>query len=894
MPTLTHPLVRSAMSACAALCLLHDLPARAQDAPRPVGPAQIYAACRHPDAAKPDTPMWNLCNRIVVPPGSLAFRPAALAQMAALPLPSPDDIRELSRKAETEIRTLPLLGGFLAETPEAPEIQFEISSARLDTADLALIAAVAPEAIGHLERHPEARVVVTGFANAGQGDAAVNRDLAEQRARAVAAELVKLGISAHRIELDQDIKPAQVQGPVVTLEEKETSRGATVAVRAPAIAFSAGVPRVRAGAALRADASAPGLAADAATAAGGVQGLSLATIANAATDVLVERASEQMQVYVVRQLGTRLCVPAGEGPPARDRYSVAAVSQHMRATCGLLTQGSVGLGTTALSELRMALRRDLREMPQSLGFQALTHRRGASTSHPRYQDATNVVLALLTFVDQVEEGASPLRVIASFAEPRIAGPGGLPWSLQGSDSVVLPYTDGLRRFAHYASRLEEARTELAPYAADSWMMADTAFAYTLRSLAVAHRASGGRDRHLRWLLDEGYASADAALGAYRDVNAGMERIRAITARVDTLVSGGDATQATRLALYGDAVGVLSSLAPALFLAGEARAEELRALVEPARQVVVSARTGRYGEAAFGLLDLVRAPGLFAQSEWTHDVDRLRGEVESLAREARELRDSIQTVRQRAGTLGSEAADQARREVDALEVRLRRLVADSTARGQFVQGTLAQLQAATGFPTPGGEQATMRVLSLTASIVEARSEGQVAQALRTFVGQGRDFVSKREIGTSLRVALNAYVGLGGGGEWLEHEPGVDGSAAFFGSVFLPVGVEMSWPCGGRFSCGGFIPLVDLGAIAATRFGGGDDVDSAPDVELARIITPGAYFVLGLPGMPLSVGIGGVYAPESRTLQPEGTVGEEGRELNAFRVGAFVGIDIPIFP
>jgi outer membrane protein OmpA-like peptidoglycan-associated protein len=915
----THSLARSALRACAALCLLHALPARAQpgdsvqaelpgvplpartsapsaEAQAPavtVGPAKIYAACRHPDAQRSGTPLWNLCNRIVIPPGSLAFRPAALEQMARLPLPTPAEIDRLSDEAETEFRRLPLLGGFIAESPEAPEIQFKVSSARLDSADVALIAAVAPEAIGHLERHPDAHVVVTGFSSP-DGAPGANEELARQRARAVAAELVKRGVAAQRITIRQAVATRASLGEVATQEEQEDSRGATVAVEAPAIAFSAGVARTRAGAALTGDAAAPALAADASAPAGSPSGLSLTMVANAATDVLVERASEQMQVYVISQLSARLCDPAAQASPTLGGFDLGPVSGYMRTTCGLLTDGSVGVGTTALGELRMALRRDLRDMPQTLGFRALTVRRDALAQIPRYQDAANVVLALLTFVDQVEEGAPPLRVIASFARDQVAGPGGVPWSLPVTDSVRFPYTDGLRRFAHYASRLDAARTELAPYAADSWMMADTAFAYALRSMAVAYHDSDRKDPQLTWLLDRGFAGADAALGAYRDVNAGMERIRAITARVDTLMSGGDATQATRQALYGEAVGVLASVAPSLFMAAGSRAEELRALVEPARQIVVSARTGRYGEAAFGLLDLVRAPALVAKADSVPAVARLRAELVRYADQARVLRDSVATLRRDAGNLAAEAAAQAQVRITSLERRVQAVVADSAARLQTFETGLNRLRDATGFPSLGGEQSIMRVLSLTSSVVEARSEEQVAQALRTFVGQGRDFVSKREIGTSWRVALNAYVGAGGGGEWVEDVPGVDGGAAFFGSVFIPVGVEMSRPCGKGYSCGGFIPLVDLGAIAATRFGGGDDVDSAPEVELSRIITPGAYFVLGLPNKPLSLGIGGVYAPESRTLELEDGEDEDARELNALRLGFFVGIDIPLFP
>ena len=70
----------------------------------------------------------------------------------------------------------------------------------------------------------DVKVVVTGYADSNTGSADYNRRLSEQRAEAVAAELVKLGIARDRIE-------TVAAGGVDTLTPATYNRRATVELK---------------------------------------------------------------------------------------------------------------------------------------------------------------------------------------------------------------------------------------------------------------------------------------------------------------------------------------------------------------------------------------------------------------------------------------------------------------------------------------------------------------------------------------------------------------------------------------------------------------------------------------------------------------------------------------
>lgn len=91
-----------------------------------------------------------------------------------------------------------------AARPAAPqemrsEVFFTIGKAALSAADEARLGELA----AWLKSHPQARVTVTGYADAGTGTAVVNRAVSQRRADSVAATLrTKFGVPASRITVE--------------------------------------------------------------------------------------------------------------------------------------------------------------------------------------------------------------------------------------------------------------------------------------------------------------------------------------------------------------------------------------------------------------------------------------------------------------------------------------------------------------------------------------------------------------------------------------------------------------------------------------------------------------------------------------------------------------------
>jgi len=73
---------------------------------------------------------------------------------------------------------------------------------------------------------------------------------------------------------------------------------------------------------------------------------------------------------------------------------------------------------------------------------------------------------------------------------------------------------------------------------------------------------------------------------------------------------------------------------------------------------------------------------------------------------------------------------------------------------------------------------------------------------------------------------------------------------------------------------------------------DSVASAPNVGFKQVIAPGAFVMLGLRGIPLSVGAGTSAVPTLRTV----TLATGGAQQRyAFRpIDVRIAVDIPLFP
>jgi hypothetical protein len=193
---------------------------------------------------------------------------------------------------------------------------------------------------------------------------------------------------------------------------------------------------------------------------------------------------------------------------------------------------------------------------------------------------------------------------------------------------------------------------------------------------------------------------------------------------------------------------------------------------------------------------------------------------------------------------------------------------------------------------------LRYGTFMASVVEAKNSDEVKDAIEAIVLPVGSASIKRE--TDFNISLNAYIGPFAGTEYL---PALkENKSSFVTGVTAPIGIAFSWGNLGRKGqlrknnkeIGGksfslFIPLIDIGAMAAFRMGD-DSSNIASDVKLKNILSPGLYAYFGFGKCPISIGIGGQLGPQLR--------GIHATDINIdknyyFRFGATLVVDIPMF-
>jgi hypothetical protein len=224
---------------------------------------------------------------------------------------------------------------------------------------------------------------------------------------------------------------------------------------------------------------------------------------------------------------------------------------------------------------------------------------------------------------------------------------------------------------------------------------------------------------------------------------------------------------------------------------------------------------------------------------------------------------------------------------------------------WLDGVIASAESAS--QTPEAKAKVLRLkrvrsfLGLAVEIASAKDSAGVAAALDTYAAPvGTSRVKYRRP----MIALGALVGVHGGAEWLHAGSGtttVFGAEGFIAG-YAPVGVTLSRQLGAEdqknlFHLGAMVSLLDLGALTTYRLGSelsgaaGASTEQAPEVSFAQVFSPGAFVLVGLFGSPVIVGGGVSFSPELRKVTGAGPT-----ELAAssVRLGAFLAVDVPIFP
>ncbi len=187
---------------------------------------------------------------------------------------------------------------------------------------------------------------------------------------------------------------------------------------------------------------------------------------------------------------------------------------------------------------------------------------------------------------------------------------------------------------------------------------------------------------------------------------------------------------------------------------------------------------------------------------------------------------------------------------------------------------------------------IRYGSFMAAVVNAEDAEEVSAAIEAIALPAGSASIKRQ--TKTNIALNSYVGITGGVEYLNEL----NQFKWIAAVYAPLGVAFSW---GQYSLDNigkqyneygavtiFISLIDIGAVTAYRF---EDPQSEPlpEIKFQNIFAPGISLVYGFASSPISVGLGGQLGPALRKIS--GASKELSGGVNC-RIHAFLAVDIPI--
>jgi hypothetical protein len=144
-----------------------------------------------------------------------------------------------------------------------------------------------------------------------------------------------------------------------------------------------------------------------------------------------------------------------------------------------------------------------------------------------------------------------------------------------------------------------------------------------------------------------------------------------------------------------------------------------------------------------------------------------------------------------------------------------------------------------------------------------------------------------------LALNAFPGISGGFEGAQNivnqsNKNIWGGA---GGVTAPIGLSINKGKLGKnqdLSLSLFVPVIDIGAAFMYRWS--EDAQGFPsDLRWSQVFSPGAYLVMGIPRMPITISAGGQLTPKLRDI----TNGTSVIQSNAVRLGVNVTVDIPFF-
>jgi hypothetical protein len=206
------------------------------------------------------------------------------------------------------------------------------------------------------------------------------------------------------------------------------------------------------------------------------------------------------------------------------------------------------------------------------------------------------------------------------------------------------------------------------------------------------------------------------------------------------------------------------------------------------------------------------------------------------------------------------------------------------------------------------------LALFVEIANAKSSADVNAALQAAFPVG-GYKRKYLQGS---FAINGFLGMYGGGTLSNSLDPTDqldwGNLGGEFAMFAPVGIHVTGPLGAGkrrpWHLGGMVSVIDLGAITTSKwieqemnpevptFSGTNQLELGEPApfNIAGLVSPGAYFTVGIAGSPVVFGLGASLNPfaQKRTSTQRDLGGDiasvDEKLLPALRFGVFLAVDI----
>ena len=176
------------------------------------------------------------------------------------------------------------------------------------------------------------------------------------------------------------------------------------------------------------------------------------------------------------------------------------------------------------------------------------------------------------------------------------------------------------------------------------------------------------------------------------------------------------------------------------------------------------------------------------------------------------------------------------------------------------------------------------------VLSASSTQDIKGIINKYAAPVGSYRVKRQ--SQFSVSLSSYPGLYGG--WETTNAGSE-NESFVTGVTAPIGLSLNWgnsfygmrAKGHSFSL--YAPIVDIGAAFSYRWSNSDGEGFPEEIKWEQIISPGVHAVWGIGNTPMALMIGAQYTPLLRKIT------DQNNELqpNAWRFGATISVDIPIF-